>query len=96
MFTALIFGLCAMVLEGLGTDPLRGPAIGYPAVGIGVVAGNRCRVEFVLAAETITPRIPINGRAHRFKVGPVDSSSAVIWVDEQPFNIPRPSFKLRT
>ena len=92
MFTALIFGLCALVLEGLPDDPIRGPAIQYPAVGIGVVAGNRCRVELVLAADTITPGIPINGKAHRFKVGPVDHSSAVIWVDEQPFNIPRPSF----
>ncbi len=92
MFTALTFGLCALVLEGLASDPIRGPAIQYPAVGIGVVAGNRCRVELVLAADTITPGIPINGRPHRFKVGPVDHSSAVILVDEQTFNIPRPSF----
>jgi hypothetical protein len=92
MFTSLAFGLCALVLEGLANDPIRGPAINYPAVGIGTVVGNRCRVEFVLAAETITPGIPIGGRSYRFKVGRVDSSSAVIWVDEQPFNIPRPSF----
>jgi hypothetical protein len=92
MFATLTFGLCALVLEGLTDDPIRGPAIQYPAVGIGVVAGNRCRVELVLAADTITPGIPINGGAHRFKVGLVDHSSAVIWVDEQPFNIPRPSF----
>jgi hypothetical protein len=46
----------------------------------------------MLAADTATPGIPMNGKAHRFKVGPVDHSSAVIWVDEQPFNIPRPSF----
>jgi hypothetical protein len=45
MFTALAFGLCAMVIEGLGTDPIRGPALGYPAVGIGVLAENRCRVS---------------------------------------------------
>jgi hypothetical protein len=92
MFTALTFGLCALVLEGLGDDPIRGRAVQYPAVGIGVVAGNRCRVELVLAADTITPAIPINGRAYRFKVGPVDHTSAAIWVDGQPFNIPRPSF----
>jgi hypothetical protein len=92
MFTALILGLCALIIEGHGNDPVRGPAIQYPAVGVGVVKGNQCRVELVLAADTITPGIPINGRAHRFKVGPVDSSAAVIWVDEQPFNVPRASF----
>jgi hypothetical protein len=81
-----------MVIEGLATDPIRGPAIQYPAVGIGTVTGSRCRIELVLAADTVTPGIPMNGRPHRFKVGPVDSSSAVIWVDEEPFNIPRPSF----
>jgi hypothetical protein len=92
MFIALTFGLCAMVLEGLASDPITGPAIQYPAVGIGTVRGSRCRVELVLAADTVTPGIPINGGVHRFKIGPVDSSSAVILVDDQPFNIPRPSF----
>jgi hypothetical protein len=92
MFTALAFGLCAMVLEGLANEPIGGPAIQYPAVGIGTVVGNRCRKELVLAADTITPGIPINGRAYRFKVGTVDHSSAVIWVNDQQFTIPRPSF----
>jgi hypothetical protein len=45
-----------------------------------------------LAPNTITPGIAMNGRVHRFKVGEVDSSSAVIWINEEPFNIPRPSF----
>jgi hypothetical protein len=91
MFTSLVFGLCALILEGLADDPIRGPAINYPAVGIGAVVGNRCRVELVLAADTVTPGIPVNGRPHRFKVGPVDHSGAVIWVDGQSFAIPRPS-----
>jgi hypothetical protein len=55
MFTSLIFGLCALILDGLADDPIRGPAINYPAVGIGAVVGNRCRVELVLAANTVTP-----------------------------------------
>jgi hypothetical protein len=92
MFTALTFGLCALVLEGLEGDPIRGPAVEYPAVGVGVVVGNRCRVQLVLAADTTTPGIPMNGRPHRFRVGKVDHSSAVIWVDDQLFTIPRPSF----
>jgi hypothetical protein len=41
-------------------------------LGIGTVVANRCRIELVLAADTITPGIRMNGRAHRFKVGPVD------------------------
>ena len=72
MFTALTFGLCALVLEGPADDPMRGMAIQYPAVGIGTVRGNRCRIELLLAADTVTPGIPINGRAHRFRVGPVE------------------------
>jgi hypothetical protein len=91
MFTALIFGLCALVIEGRPGDQI-GPAIQYPAIGIGVASGNRCRVELVLAANTVTPGIPINGGFHRFKVGEVDASSAVLWIDEQSFTIPRPSF----
>jgi hypothetical protein len=92
MFTSLAFGLCAMVLEGLASDPIKGPAVQYPAVGIGIVNGSRCRVELVLAADTITPGLPINGGVHWFKIGTVDSSSAVIWVDDHRFNIPRASF----
>jgi hypothetical protein len=91
MFTALIFGLCALVIEGRPGDPI-GPAAQYPAVGIGIVSANRCRVQLVLAANTVTPGIPINGGFHRFKVGEVDTSSAVLWVDEKSFTIPRPSF----
>jgi hypothetical protein len=90
MFTALTFGLCAMVIEGL--DGVMRPAIQYPAVGIGVVTGSQCRVELVFAPNTITPGIAVNGRIHRFKIGEMDSSSAVIWINEEPFNIPRPSF----
>jgi hypothetical protein len=92
MFTSLAFGLCAMVLEGLASDPIKGPAVQYPAVGLGIVNGNRCRVELVLAADTITPGLPMNGGVHWFKIGAVDSSSAVIWVDDHRFNIPRASF----
>jgi hypothetical protein len=92
MFTALTFGLCALIIEGLASDPIRGPGVEYPAVGIGVVAGARCRVEFVLAANSITPSIPMNGSHHRFKVGSVDSSSATLWVDHASFMIPRASF----
>lgn len=92
MFTALTFGLCALIIEGQTSDPITRPDIAYPAVGIGIVARNRCRVELVLAADSGTPGIPINGRYHQFKVGKVDSSSAVIWIDEQSFTIPRPSF----
>jgi hypothetical protein len=78
MFTALTFGLCALIIEGHASDPITRPDIGYPAVGIGIVAGNRCRLQLVLAANSGTPGIPINGGYHQFKVGKVDSSSAVI------------------
>ena len=92
MFTALTFGFCALVMEGPTRDQNIRPDIQYPAVGIGIAAGNRCRVQLVLAANTATLAIPINGGYHQFKVGNVDSSSAVIWIDDQSFTIPRPSF----
>jgi hypothetical protein len=93
MFTALTFGLCALMIEGLPGDPITRVDIKYPAVGIGIVAKNQCRVELFLIADTTTPGISISGgKPHRFKVEKVDHSTAVIWVDAQSFTVPRPSF----
>jgi hypothetical protein len=89
MFTILTFGLCALVIENAG-DAAGATAMDYPAVGIGVVARNQCRVTLVLAAGKQTLAIPFNGQFHRFKVEKIDQVSALIWIDdEQSFVVPR-------
>jgi hypothetical protein len=91
MFAILAFGLCALVIETpqdrVGT---RFVTEEYPAVGVGVVYRNECRVRLVIASGKETLGIPINGQIHRFRVGKIDQASAVIWIDdEQSFVVPR-------
>lgn len=62
----------------------------YPAVGIGIVYRDQCRLTTVVAAGKQTLGLPINGQIHRFKVEKIDQASAVIWIDnEQSFAVPR-------
>jgi hypothetical protein len=91
MFTILAFGLCALVIE-TSQDRLgaRFVADEYPAVGVGVVYRNQCRLALVIAAGRQTLGLPINGQIHRFRVEKIGQASAVIWIDdEQSFAVPR-------
>jgi hypothetical protein len=91
MFTLLIGGLCAFVLEN-ANDPIevRVPAARYPAVAIGFTGRDTCRVGLVLAEGQSTPLIPINGHLYRFRVEKIGEASAVLTVDDkQSFPIPR-------
>jgi hypothetical protein len=91
MFTALSFGLCALVIEAQPDRAgARFAAEEYPAVGIGIVYRDQCRLTLFIAEGKQTLGIPINGQVHRFKVEKIDQASAVIWVDnEQSFVVPR-------
>ena len=91
MFTALSFGLCALVIETPHDRvAVRFVADDYPAVGIGIVYRDQCRLTTVVAAGKQTLGLPINGQIHRFKVEKIDQASAVIWIDnEQSFAVPR-------
>jgi hypothetical protein len=90
MFTALVFGLCAFVVESDGMIKNMEVAR-YPAVAIGVVAKARCRVNMVLAEGFSTPLLPMNGIPHSFRVEKITQSTAVISMDEiRSFSIPRP------
>jgi hypothetical protein len=91
MFTMLIGGLCAFVLEN-NNDPVevRVFAARYPAVAIGVIGRDTCRVGLVLAEGQSTPLIPINGHLYRFRVEKIGVSSAALIVDDShTFPIPR-------
>jgi hypothetical protein len=90
MFTILAFGLCALVIE-TPQDRLgaRFVADEYPAVGVGVVYRNQCRLALVIAAGRQTLGLPINGQIHRFRVEKIDQASAVIWVDDESFAVAR-------
>jgi hypothetical protein len=89
MYTVLAFGLCALLIEA-PQDRIGAVAPEYPAVGIGIVYRDQCRITTVVAAGKQTIGIPINGQIHRFKVETIDEASAVIWIDdERSFVIPR-------
>jgi hypothetical protein len=91
MFTMLIGGLCAFVLEN-PNDPIevRVPAAGFPAVAIGFVGRDTCRVGLVLAEGQSTPLIPIAGHLYTFRVAKIAETEAVLVVDNrQSFPIPR-------
>jgi hypothetical protein len=62
----------------------------YPAVGIGIVYRDQCRLTTVIAAGKQTLDLPINRQIHRFWVEKIDQASAIIWIDnEQSFVVPR-------
>jgi hypothetical protein len=77
MFTMLIGGLCAFVLESTN-DPIevRVPAARYPAVAIGFVGRDTCRVGLVLAEGQSTPLIPIAGHLYSFRVEKIAETEA--------------------
>jgi hypothetical protein len=91
MFTILIGGLCAFVLENTNNSvEARVFAARYPAVAIGFIGGDTCRVGLALADGQSTPLIPMNGHLHRFRVENIGESSAVLNVDgNHSFPIPR-------
>jgi hypothetical protein len=92
MFTALAFGLCALVIEGPEDHPLRLLDLEYPVVGIGVLYRDQCRATLFLAANNHGQAIPIRGQLHQFRVEKINESSVVLWIDEKSFLVPRPSF----
>jgi hypothetical protein len=90
MFTVLSFGLCALVIESpQDRIAARFLAEEYPAVGIGIVYRDQCRLTLVVAAGKQTLGLPINGQLHRFKVEKIDQASAVIFDNDQSFVVPR-------
>jgi hypothetical protein len=84
MFTTLVAGLCAFVLEN-AHDPIevRVPAARYPAVAIGFVGRDTCRVGLVLADGQSTPLILIYGLLHRFRVGTIAEACAILTFDDE-------------
>jgi hypothetical protein len=91
MFTMLIGGLCAFVLEN-SNDPIevRVPAARFPAVAIGFVGRDTCRVGLVLAEGQSTPLIPIAGHLYSFRVEKIEETGAILVIDNrQSFPIPR-------
>jgi hypothetical protein len=91
MFTTLIGGLCAFVVEtGNDTKELRTPNIDYPAVAIGIVVRDQCRVSLVLGDGNSTPFLMIRGELHAFRVEKIGPTSASLRVDDnQSFAVPR-------
>jgi hypothetical protein len=91
MFTTLIAGLCAFVLENTN-DPIevRVPAARYPAVAIGFIGRDTCRIGLVLAEGQSTPLIPIRGHLHSFRVEKITEGAAILQIDDrQSFAIHR-------
>jgi hypothetical protein len=91
MFTTLIAGLCAFVLENTN-DPIevRVPAARYPAVAIGFIGRDTCRIGLVLAEGQSTPFIPINGHLHSFRVEKITEAAAILRIDDrQSFDVRR-------
>jgi hypothetical protein len=91
MFTTLIAGLCAFVLENTENPiEVRVPAGSYPAVAIGFIGRDKCRVGLVLGEGQSTPLIPTNGHLHSFRVETIAEASAVLTIDDrQSFSILR-------
>jgi hypothetical protein len=94
-FTTLLGGICAFVLESnehaKEVNTVRGPipAVSrYPAVAVGAVVRGECKVQLVLDDGLETPRLPIAGQAHAFRVQ-IDGTKATLWIDNVPFPISR-------
>jgi hypothetical protein len=94
-FTTLIGGLCAFVIEAnehaKEANATRGTitaAASYPAVAVGVVAPEGCRVNLTLITEVKTPRLIVGKQAYSFRIK-IGETSATLWLDDQPFTIPR-------
>jgi hypothetical protein len=91
MYTILIGGLCAFVVESADdTKGARTLNFDYPAVAIGAVVRDQCRASLVLADGKSTPFLLIQGALHSFRVEKINETSAIIWIDDgQSFAIPR-------
>jgi hypothetical protein len=82
-------------LEGCvenSNDPIevRVPAARFPAVAIGFVGRDTCRVGLVLAEGQSTPLIPIAGHLYSFRVEKIEETGAILVIDSrQSFPIPR-------
>jgi hypothetical protein len=88
MFTALGLGLCAFVIEA--ADHGRLAISAYPAVGIGIVDRNECRVSLVLSEGPPTPGMAINRSYHSFRVEKITETAALLWIDNtRAVSIPR-------
>jgi hypothetical protein len=59
MFTTVAFGLCAFVVEAAGQIEIG--VARYPAVAVGIVATDNCRVRLVLPEGMSTPLLMTNG-----------------------------------
>jgi hypothetical protein len=80
MFTTLAFGLCAFIVEA--ADQINFPEVpSYPAVAIGIINRDRCRISLVLPEGQSTPLLAINGLLHSFRVERISQTSAVLWID---------------
>jgi hypothetical protein len=82
MFTTLIGGLCAFVLETSNDTKRASQSMDYPAVAIGIVIGDQCGVSLVLAGGKSTPFLLIRGQLHAFRVEKIGETSAILWVDD--------------
>lgn len=83
MFTALAFGLCALILEHPGA-PFA--AIGY------ITDSGTCEYKLVLPdnGPQQTPPIEIKkAEPHRFAVRIIPGGGAVVFVDDLSFELPR-------
>jgi hypothetical protein len=94
-FTILIGGLCAFVIESnehaKEANATRGTitaVASYPAVAVGMIAPEGCRVNLTLMTEVKTPRLIVGRAAYSFHVK-IGETTATLWVDDQPFTIPR-------
>jgi hypothetical protein len=66
------------------------PAAHFPAVAIGLVGRDTCRVGLVLAEGQSTPMIRIGGHLYSFRVEKIAETSAVLVVDgRHSFSIAR-------
>jgi hypothetical protein len=79
MFTTLAFGLCALVIESAGQ--ISNGAFEYPAVGVGTIDGDKCRVTLFLAVDRPTPSLLMNGSYHSFRVEKISEKAAILWID---------------
>jgi hypothetical protein len=91
MFTTLALGLCALVLENSNHPIQVNTAVSdYPAVGIGIIDNDKCRVSLVLVSGLPTPWLMMNRRPHTFRVETINETSAVLWIDnDRSYIIPR-------
>jgi hypothetical protein len=94
-FTILIGGLCAFVLESnehaKEINATRGAiaaVVNYPAIAVGLVARDDCRVNLTLVDGITTPRLVLGKQAYSFRVQ-IGETSAALWLDDQRFTIPR-------